>query len=389
MSSFGGPSINGGGGGGSGTMDHHELTNLTNYDDHSQYIHTSNTRTVSAVHIIENGLSFGLNPATTGLIRLPNNSALYARDNTNSSDKSLIKLNTSDQTEVGDGYSILDVSTTGIDFISSLFNPIIRQSLDSTNSITADTLAVQAQNATGLNAIGGKLLLQSGTGTSRDGYIEVQSGTTQRVLIDSYGVYVRSISQPTINREDGGNISFPSWDDLQGDISQGTANTVLTYEAYRDTPFKCYFWRHDQNDELNFVYQMPHSWNNGTVIPHLHVVPMSNGAGNFVVDGYYVWAPLDGYVNALSSWTAISPITTAIAASDQYKQRLINLGNLTPPTNISVMTSAILLIYLKRNVTLDTYETGKTGGTASANIALLSADLHYQKNKLGTFTSTG
>ncbi len=73
------------------------------------------------------------------------------------------------------------------------------------------------------------------------------------------------------------------WDDLQGSITQGVNPAgSLTYEAYRDTPYKMYFWRHNQSDELNFAFQMSHQWlTSSAVRPHMHVIHMSSGSGVF------------------------------------------------------------------------------------------------------------
>jgi len=86
------------------------------------------------------------------------------------------------------------------------------------------------------------------------------------------------------------------WDDLQGSLSQGAAVGALTYENYRATAYKMNFFRHDQNDELSFGYQMPHKWKYTTSVnPHLHVVPMADPALAQVAyfNGYYVWTNID------------------------------------------------------------------------------------------------
>lgn len=179
------------------------------------------------------------------------------------------------------------------------------------------------------------------------------------------------------------------WDDLFGDISQGTANAALTYEAFRDTPFKMYFLRHDQNDELHFRYQLPHRWYNSpdyVVKPHLHVVPMAAPAAPSTIAfaGQYIWAQRDTPILANASWTAFSPAPTkAITAADEFKHLLINLGDVTPPANPQV--SDILLIYLKRDSSgADDYDDNKTGGTGAANLGVLSLDLHYRSWKQGS-----
>ncbi len=75
--------------------------------------------------------------------------------------------------------TVISLGNATLRFDETQVNPTIQQFADSTNSITADTLTVNAQNATGTTATGGKLLLASGTGTSRDGYVEIDRGTTK------------------------------------------------------------------------------------------------------------------------------------------------------------------------------------------------------------------
>jgi hypothetical protein len=176
----------------------------------------------------------------------------------------------------------------------------------------------------------------------------------------------------------------PVWTDLQGNISQGTGNAALTYEAYRDTNFKLYFLRYSQADELNFVFQMPHEWDPTTDIrPHLHFIPMADPAAPqiFALALLYSWSHVGAALPANVNWVAKS-VTKTINPGDVYKELVIPFGSIVPPTGAK--ESDLLLIQMKRDTTPDTYETGKTGGTAAANVAVLSCDVHYRKVKLGT-----
>ena len=176
------------------------------------------------------------------------------------------------------------------------------------------------------------------------------------------------------------------WEDIQGRITLGDAVANPTYEAYRDTPWKTYFLRHDQADELHFALQMSHSWDRGPVRFHVHVIPMVNPATPQVIAlaGRYSWATFGVETPANATWTPFSA-TQTVGTSDAFKEAFIACFTATPPTGS--LESAILLIYLKRDSGgADTYTTGKAGGTAAANVCVLSADAHYQKNKDGTAT---
>lgn len=175
------------------------------------------------------------------------------------------------------------------------------------------------------------------------------------------------------------------WDDVRGDVSQGAGNTSLTLEDYRDTAFRMYFMRHDQDDALSFSYQLPHSWNRGAVRPHVHVLPMSDPVAPQVAyfTAQYAWATATVPVPAASGWTTVNYSLT-INPGSAFTEKFVDFGMITPPEGTP--ESAILLIRVVRSGTSpsDTYATNKTGGTGAANIGLLSFDVHFRKNKIGT-----
>lgn len=181
------------------------------------------------------------------------------------------------------------------------------------------------------------------------------------------------------------------WDDMQGSIAQGGGASALTVEAFRDTAFLMWFMRHDQDDALNFIYQFSHRWDYvKPVVPHLHIVPMADPVAPQVArfNGYFVWTrpnyaaqPLP----ALVGWTTFGPIDVTINPGDVHVQKIVSLGAVTPPA--WARESSSLLLWFRRNGTDpgDTYTTAKPGaGTPAANIGLISADVHFRANKMGT-----
>lgn len=178
------------------------------------------------------------------------------------------------------------------------------------------------------------------------------------------------------------------YEDLQGDVSQGAANSTLTHEAFRDTPYRMYFFRHDQADTLNFRFQLPHTWDPDTSVSlHLHLVPMVDPAADQVVrfTGQYVWADATSAVPANAGWTTFT-VDATISPGDAFKQKFVRMFLAAPAANS--YESDVLLVHLYRAGldAADTYTTAKVGGTAAANLGLLSADCHYQRVKLGTAT---
>jgi hypothetical protein len=181
-----------------------------------------------------------------------------------------------------------------------------------------------------------------------------------------------------------------AWDDYQGNVTDGVAGAALTYEAYRDTSLRLLFFRYNQDDELHFKFQLPHRWDpRRNVHPHMHVIPMANGAGNVRIDGWYYWNRSGVAIPAVASWTGFT-VDTGFDAADQYIEQHIELGNISPPAGAN--ESSILLMYVRRpgaSDAADTYQTNKDHGTVQANLGILSTDLHYEPVKLGTQNEYG
>lgn len=176
------------------------------------------------------------------------------------------------------------------------------------------------------------------------------------------------------------------WDDLQGTLhgASGTGGAALTYEQYRDTGFNLYFFRHNQDDELSIIYQMPHSWNPTTdVWPHVHLIPMGAGSGDAYFSVLYAWVPVNNILGPISTWTSTNA-TISFVAGDQYKHRVVGLGNIAPPANAGPSTMFLIKITRLGTNLLDTYTADKPDGTAAANVGIIFADLHHQKISAGT-----
>ena len=138
--------------------------------------------------------------ASTGEVRLPNNSAIVARNSTDTQDVSLISLDSNDDMHIGDGATnpdnmTLDVASTAIFriaggyklailstyldvvlpsiiFRDSTSNPTLKQG-DSTSATKGETLAIQAQTSTAGSSTGGNLSLAAGAGTINNGDIQL------------------------------------------------------------------------------------------------------------------------------------------------------------------------------------------------------------------------
>lgn len=134
-------------------------------------------------------------------------------------------------------------------------------------------------------------------------------------------------------------------------------------------------------------FQFSHRWRPGTaIVPHLHVVPLADPAGseNVYFDGYYAWSDSGtNAIPAMTGWTRITKYLT-INPGDVYKEKFVDFGQISPPS--TAKESSMFLLYVKRFGTSpgDTYTTNKGGGTLQANLGLLSVDVHFRANKVGS-----
>lgn len=203
---------------------------------------------------------------------------------------------------------------------------------------------------------------------------------------DTEGAFLRVQQEMDILAAESSANGNKFWKDLQRPIEMGSGAAALVYELYASSPFKMYFFSHNQDDVLYFTHQMQHDWEVGTdVYPHMHVYPMANGAGDVVLDGYYAWSRVGvSLPTTMAGWTYFK-VARAFTADDQYDENVIGWGPITPPEWAS--ESSHLLTYIRRpgaSDVDDTYSTNKVGGTVTANLGLMSADVHYQLGKLGT-----
>lgn len=190
----------------------------------------------------------------------------------------------------------------------------------------------------------------------------------------------------------GGGFSG-EYEDLQGPVAQGTGTATLTFEQYRTAPFKCYFMRHDQNDELNYVFQLRHKWQRGTNVHlHVHYTGMSTWVAadptkNVYWEISYNWVATGVEVpDAGAGWTTYN-VTMPVAKANQFKCLISELGDISP--GAGTKESSILRVQIIRKGTdpLDTYNDNKASGAQpAANLAIWDFDIHYQQDKPGTIT---
>jgi hypothetical protein len=169
-------------------------------------------------------------------------------------------------------------------------NPLIRQDDITTASATGQTFTLQAQNATGSSSIGGDLILSSGTGTNRDGYVKVKIGNSNKitvtptstiidtnVIINGTTTTINSTVVDISDRVVHVNSSNPS-----GTVARPTSITGISIDRGTTSPF----------NKRNYYGLF---WKEGSA---------TIGAAEDNTDGYWIYAiNTDGYTteNTLSN----------------------------------------------------------------------------------------
>ena len=166
---------------------------------------------------------------------------------------------------------------------------------------------------------------------------------------------------------------FVSWDDLR---APATALKVGSTAPSANTDYGWLEFAHNANAFVFHLFQMPHSWKEGSPIkPHVHWMKTTSAAGNVEWKLEYRWIPIRETMD--SSWTAISNETPAVSDGDtQYQHALTPFGSVDCTGK---QVSDMILIKLTR---LGTGYTGSSHYTAPA--ALLELDIHYQIDSFGS-----
>lgn len=106
------------------------------------------------------------------------------------------------------GSSPIAITPANLQWIIGTSSPILNQADNTTNSATGQALKIQAQNATGTTSIGGILNLTSGTGTSANGVINLQTGGNTRLTAGATGVItIANLSTGVVHSDSSGNLT--------------------------------------------------------------------------------------------------------------------------------------------------------------------------------------
>jgi len=178
-----------------------------------------------------------------------------------------------------------------------------------------------------------------------------------------------------------------TWTDLIGNADQASGAGALTNEPFLFS-VNLLFFRTAQSDNLTYKFQMPHSWNvSSSVHPHIHWLPCAAPTLNVTqsVNFGFQWGWCPRGQAFPTTWTtgSLSLPVSASMLNVQQKNEFAQIAPANVANNVSAI--GILRVFRSGSSAADTYNAAKPGsGTASANVGLLSIDVHYQSNAAGT-----
>lgn len=188
-----------------------------------------------------------------------------------------------------------------------------------------------------------------------------------------------------------GHVTFTGtakpWDDLRVEPNvRGTGTNNPTFEQYftngsGSRGVYLYSFTDESNanneKEVFFTAQMPHSWDGGAIYIHVHFTPSATVNSSDIVWGLeYTWAePTQTFGNTtlVYSSTTLVPDDANITASKHY---IAKFSALTPSSSQDDLSS-ILICRLFRN-------SSNASDTYTNKVGLLYIDMHYQIARIGS-----
>jgi hypothetical protein len=116
--------------------------------------------------------------------------SLDLRSGTGTSADGDVTLRTGSTTRLSLSATLAAFSLVTVQWSAAVLAPTLKQADNTTNGATAETLTVQAANATGTTSTGGSLTLSSGTGTTSAGSVRLAVGGSFVVVLTSTTVLV-------------------------------------------------------------------------------------------------------------------------------------------------------------------------------------------------------
>jgi hypothetical protein len=165
------------------------------------------------------------------------------------------------------------------------------------------------------------------------------------------------------------------WDDLRIPLYSRGGGSAPSFSSGFAGNSTLYTWNFAGNatQMMYLEAQMPHSWNGTTIYPHVHWAPATTGTGSVVWYWEYVWVNVNGTYGASSTLST----TSTLAAPSQWKHIIAgNPTGIAPSQNQNSLSSVMIGRLYRIG--------GGTGDTYTGSASLLSIDIHYELDTIGS-----
>lgn len=172
-------------------------------------------------------------------------------------------------------------------------------------------------------------------------------------------------------RGEGKNDRFKlSWDDLRA-----PATTISIFGFGTDPDFNStkigYDFDPATTETLYIIFQMPHTWKEGTGIrPHLHWLPSNTNTGNVLWRIEYKWTNVGDTESG--SFTTLDSLDAADGVAEKHQ-----VASFAEIDGSGKTLSSVLSIQLSRIG-------GDASDTYNADALLKEFDIHYQIDRIGS-----
>jgi hypothetical protein len=177
------------------------------------------------------------------------------------------------------------------------------------------------------------------------------------------------------------------WDDSLTGTTTGIGASAVSVKVVAGlTSLRGLCLRYDQDDRLDFIQEMGHQWDFGSVVIHCHFMPLAPVTGTPTVRFLVQYAWIDGGAIGPEQSATVSVV---LGAADYRKKINATLAPVSPPAAPSASTFlAYSVTRLGSSDALDTYQDNDSVSPVQANVWLLGGGVHRQINRLGTDTET-
>ena len=167
---------------------------------------------------------------------------------------------------------------------------------------------------------------------------------------------------------------IPRWNDLSEQLTRRQVNPATLKPDYDATNIGLLFPENDETEFVDFIFQMPHSWVEGsTIYPHVHVLQAQGTQACFQLQ--YKWYNV-GQENP-SSWTVYDMDTYAITTTFNNPRHNIITGAAGISGTGKTISSILKIRLWRDSAAKDTY---------SGDILADQFDIHIQIDGFGSET---